>query len=346
MRFLPKKSLKAGELSLYFRQMAVMLGSGIDMESTLKNLAEESENGPIRELSRFMGQSIDADVSPRGIRIPAPEWILGILTAISRKSATGKEIPNILYDTADDLETMDNLSKRFVGLMTYPVATLIIAAIIISIMMVFVLPSFQELFYSFNSTLPAPTALLIKLSSSIKRNGSIIILSIFIFFAFFQKNRRFRDFLQLSIPGLRRHTRHYSMVQFTRYLSIMLKLDEPVERAFETAANAVSNTFHSKKFHAISHSAIERTSIPVLLAKTGIFPSLALRMMTAGAQSGTLETTLGELARYYEKIIQADMNILFVRLEIFIGVILSTFIGGLVISMYLPIFKMAAAVGG
>lgn len=344
--FLKKKRMKSDLLSLFFRQMAAMLGSGIGMETALSLLTDENGRGTLEELSLDIRRDITGDGPDPGPRITYPRWILGIFNAISRKNATGKEVSEILHGIADDFETMDDLRQRFVGLVIYPIMTLIIGAVVTSIILIFVIPTFQDLFNSFGSNLPEPTLFVLKLSAFFNQYGAFLVTTVLVFIGLLLKSKQVRDLIPLLIPHMNRQIQSLSLVQFSRYLSVLLKLDEPVERAFETAANAVCNTVHSKKLLSISPSATDRNSIPVLLKNTGLFSPMTLRMLTAGASSGSIETSLSELAKYYEKTVQANMTTMFVILEIFIGTILSISIGGLVVAMYLPIFKMAGAVGG
>jgi type IV pilus assembly protein PilC len=343
---LQKKRMKSDVLSLFFRQMAAMLASGIGMETALGLLTDESGRGSMEELSHDIRRCIAGNGPDPGSRPTYPSWILGIFTAIFRKKTTGKEVSEILHSIADDFETMDNLRQRFAGLMAYPVTTLFTAATVTSVILVFVIPTFQELFNTMGSNLPEPTLFVLKLSVFFKHYGAFLVTAALVLIGLLVKSKQVRDSVPLLIPNLNRQIKSLSMIQFSRYLSVLLILDEPVEQAFETAAKAVSNTIHSKRLLAISSSATNRNNIPSLLEKTGLFPPMNLRMLTAGANSGTLETTLSELAKYYEKTVQANMTTLFVLLEIIIGMVLSISIGGLVIAMYLPIFKMGAAVGG
>jgi type IV pilus assembly protein PilC len=210
--------------------------------------------------------------------------------------------------------------------------------------MVFVVPIFTEMFAGLGSALPAPTQLVIHTSAWIVGNILYIFIGIIVLIACL-KNQKIRYKMASMIPGLRGVLKKSSIIQYARHLSIMLSLGAPLREAFSSAAESLNNPIHSERLKNVGRTLPDTKRLQEEMGVTEIFPNIILKMIRAGEKSESLGLVFEEISKFYEKDFSRSLHRMVSSLEILAVIFVGIFVGGIVISMYLPIFKMAGTVG-
>jgi len=235
--------------------------------------------------------------------------------------------------------------------MTYPVVTIVIAIVVIAIIMVFVIPVFEEMFSSMGSALPAATQLVVNLSRAIKSNILYIIGAIILFFIairrFYktEKGKILMDDLLLKLPLFGQLVRKAAVAKFTRTMGTMLASGVAILDALEIVAKTSGNKIIEKAILDTRTAIAEGRTMSDPLAESEVFPSMVCQMIAVGESTGALDAMLTKIADFYEEEVDQAVENLTSLIEPFMIVFLGVVIGGLVVSMYLPIFKMASALG-
>lgn len=333
-------------MSLIFRQLASMLNAGIGVRESLDILGDENEDKGAKQLALDVRRDLTLREAPTKANESYPLWFQSFIRFILTKDTVVNDLPEMMYCVADDHESLEDLESRFFSAMIYPATTITIAAVVTGVILVFVIPTLSEMFNSFGSVLPKPTLLVITISNWFIRVSYWLILAVLGFFMAIKYNKWVRDRFLLLIPGLNQIIKILSLIRFSRYLAMMLSLDAPIRLALDVAVDAVPNTVHAIKLKdAVKHVEDPKT-ICDALERTGYYSKMAIRLLVAGEKSGSLSQALKGLAQYYEKSKMRSIEQSVQIFEIVSTMIVASLIGFLVISMYLPIFKMAGVVGG
>lgn len=342
--FLRQKETTIEATTLFYRQMASLLSAGVSMKDALATLSKENDYQKTEQLVNTMQGNISNGDAPENGLKNYPEFIKKTLGYFIRSDINSNSFPEVLNSIADDNENIEELNKKVKTALIYPVAVLAIALIITGIIMVFVIPTFSEMFRSFGSSLPVPTQFAIDISNFIVNNVTIIALILSVVGTLLIVNKTLWHSILNSLPGIGSLTKNLAIIRFFKHLSLLLSLNAPVNDAIEIAADSVNNAVYSKKLKALSQNASDSKSISDILTGIDFLSPMIIRMIQAGENAGASHTILNEVARYHEKKLGKIEK--YVQIfDVAIMVLLGTVIGGLVVSLYLPIFQMAGAVG-
>jgi len=238
------------------------------------------------------------------------------------------------------------------GAMTYPVITIIIAVVVVGVIMVFVIPVFTEMFADFGGELPVPTQICVAMSNFVRGQILIIIGAVVGFVVGFKKfyatsrGRIILDDLFLKLPVFGELLRKVAVSKFTRTMSTMLTSGVAILDALEIVAKTAGNKTIEKAVYFVRSGITEGRTMADPLLETGVFPSMVCQMISVGESTGALDAMLGKIADFYDEEVDQAVENMTAMIEPFMMVFLGVVIGGLVVSMYLPIFKMAGMVGG
>lgn len=236
--------------------------------------------------------------------------------------------------------------------MTYPIIVLIIAVLVVGVILVFVIPVFEKMFADFGGALPAPTQIVVNLSKFVKSNILYIIIgtAVLIFglkrVAATEKGRALLDDNLLKLPVFGPLLRKVAVAKFTRTLGTMISSGVPILEALEIVAKTAGNKTVEAAVYDVRSGISEGRTMADPLGESGVFPPMVVQMVAVGESTGALDTMLIKIADYYDDEVDAAVDSLTSMIEPFMMVFLGVTIGGLVVSMYLPIFKMAGVVGG
>ncbi|MDY7099491.1 MAG: type II secretion system F family protein, partial [Pseudomonadota bacterium] len=264
----------------------------------------------------------------------------------------GGILDTILNRLAAYIEKALKLRKQIKGAMTYPATVVGIAFVVIAVILVFVIPTFEQMFADFGGALPAPTQFVINLSNFVQDYILAIIGGIiFLIFAFkriyrTRKGRAKIDDVVLKLPIFGPLIRKAAVAKFTRTLGTMISSGVPILDGLDIVAKTAGNKTVEKAIYKVRQSISEGKTIAEPLEQSGVFPPMVCQMIAVGEQSGAIDTMLNKIADFYDDEVDDAVSALTSMLEPLLMLFLGTTVGGLVIAMYLPIFKLAGTVGG
>lgn len=341
-----KRKNKTEFLGLFFRQLASMLAAGVSLKEALEILGEENESLETQRLAKDVKDDLaTGDVTPDAQKA-YPAWFRTFVGFMLDKGHGREDLPDLMYSIADDHEAMEDLERRIFASLMYPMTVLFIALIVTGIIMVFVIPTFVELFASFGSSLPKPTLLTIHVSNWIVSHFIWLILALMAVVGILKYNKGFRDRVFILTPGLRTIIQTQCLIRFTRSFSLMLGVNAPLRQALDVAVDAVPNSVYSHRFKEAFKNTENTGAVCDALERSGNYSTMAMRILRAGERSSSLAQALRGLAQYYEKSKMLSVEQTLRLFEILVAIGTASLIGFLVVSMYLPIFSMAGAIGG
>ncbi|MCJ7618343.1 MAG: type II secretion system F family protein, partial [Desulfobacterales bacterium] len=265
---------------------------------------------------------------------------------------TGGILDTILRRLSLYMEKAAKLKSQVKGAMIYPLITVIIAIVVIAVIMVFVIPVFKEMFEGMGGTLPVPTQIVVAMSDFVKNNILYIIgcsgLTIFAVKKYYntEKGRILLDDLLLKLPVIGMLIRKVAVAKFTRTLSTMLTSGVAILDALDIVAKTAGNKTIEKAVYDVRSDIEEGRTMAEPLSESGVFPSMVCQMIAVGESTGAVDQMLAKIADFYDEEVDQAVENMTAMIEPFMLVFLGVTIGGLVIAMYLPIFKMASVMSG
>lgn len=259
----------------------------------------------------------------------------------------GGILDTILRRLSTYMEKAARLKSQVKGAMTYPIVTLIIAVLVVAVILVFVIPVFEEMFADMGGSLPTPTQIVIAMSEFVKAKVHWIIIALVLFiFAFkkyyqTEKGRRVVDATLLKLPVFGILLRKVAVAKFTRTMGTMLSSGVAILEALDIVAKTSGNKTIEQAIYTVRSGIAEGRTMADPLAESGVFPAMVCQMISVGESTGALDAMLQKIADFYEEEVDQAVENLTSLIEPFMLVFLGIVIGGLVISMYLPVFKMA-----
>jgi len=339
------------DITVFSRQLATMMSSGVPLVQSFEIVGRGHENKAMQDLIL----SIKADVEAGGSLNEAlgkhprqfNELYINLVTAGEQAGI----LEDILHKLATYMEKTEALKSKIKGAMFYPIAVIVVAFVITCILMIFVIPQFQELFSGFGADLPALTQIVINMSKWFQANwyfliGGIIGVIVLIV-QLMKRSIRFAHFvdrLLLKIPVLGDILNKSAIARFARTLSTMFAAGTPLVEAMTSVAGACGNIVYYEATIKIRDEISTGTQIQAAMRDSGVFPNMVIQMVAIGEESGALDQMLGKVADWYEQEVDDAVDSLTSLLEPIIMAVLGVLIGGLVVAMYLPIFKMGAVI--
>lgn len=345
----PKVSSK--DIVVFTRQFSTMIDAGLPLVQGLTILAEQSENKTFKGILKQITKDVEGGSTLAEAMKKHPKVFDDLFVNLVAAGEVGGILDTILRRLADYIEKAQKLKTRIKGAMTYPAVVVAVAIIVIAVILVFVIPVFEEMFSGFGSALPVPTQLVVNMSRFAKSNIIYIIIGLIALgFAFKQyrsskQGRKTTDDLALKLPIFGPLLKKVAVARFTRTLGTMIGSGVPILDALDVVAKTAGNVILEEIIYDVRGSIAEGQTIAEPLSETDIFPGMVIQMISVGEATGALDTMLSKIADFYEDEVDAAVDALTSMLEPMLMLFLGTTIGGLVIAMYLPIFKMAAAMG-
>ena len=347
--FQPKVTGK--DIVIFTRQMSTMIDAGLPLVQCLQILAKQQDNPTFRRVLTEIQTDVETGMTLADAMRKHPKVFDNLYSNMIEAGELGGILDTILSRLAAFKEKSMALQKKIKGAMTYPAICLAIALIILVVILVFVVPVFAKMFEDFGSSLPAPTQFVVDMSDFFK--GNIIFIFIGAFIASFifkkiyntEKGRLKIDGFLLKAPVVGTLIRKVAVSKFTRTLSTMLQSGVPILDALQVVARTSGNKVIERAVYHVSDSIAEGRPIAEPLEESGVFPNMVVQMINVGESVGALDTMLEKIADFYDEEVDQAVENLTAMIEPFMMVFLGGMIGGLVVAMYLPIFKMASVVG-
>jgi type IV pilus assembly protein PilC len=345
---------KVGEKDIVVmtRQFATMIDAGLPLVQCLEILYSQQENRTFKKILKEIKEAVEEGSTFADALKQHPEVFDDLFVNLVAAGEVGGILDIILNRLAAYIEKAAKLKRKVKGAMTYPIVVMVIAVLVVAIILIFVIPVFQSMFADFGRALPVPTQIVVNISNFVKSYVLYMIVALVVLvFAYkrFYKTERGRalvDQLVLKAPVFGMLIRKVAVAKFTRTLGTMISSGVPILDSLEIVASTAGNKTIEDAIRETRQSISEGRTIAEPLADSEVFPSMVVQMISVGEATGALDTMLGKIADFYDDEVDAAVEALTSMLEPFMMVFLGGTIGGLVISMYLPVFQMAGAIGG
>lgn len=343
-----KIKIKLEEKIFFAQNLQVMLRAGLSISSAIGTLSEQTDNKKFRGLLNLVKEDIEKGISLSSCLSKYPSiWSDLVINMIKAGEISGK-LEVILGNITTQLKKDYELKSRVKNAMIYPIIVLISMSVIGIAMLVFVIPKISSVFFELNASLPLPTRMLIAFSSSMLKYGSILItlgaMTILGLLACL-KNRKTRLFLHriyLILPICGKIIKKINLARFTRVLSSLLKADVGIAQSFDVTANTLGNAQYKKAVSEITPYIIKGAKVGVTMQKyPKLFPPLVVQMVAVGEETGSLSQLLEELAAFYEEDVENTMKRLPTIIEPLLMIILGLGVGGMAVSIILPMYNLA-----
>ena len=344
--------VKNKDIVIFTRQFSTMIDAGLPLVQGLNILAEQNPNPTFKSILRQLTKDVEGGSTLAEAMKKHPKVFDNLFVNLIAAGEVGGILDTILQRLATFIEKAEELKSRIKGALTYPIVVMAIAFIVIAVILIFVIPVFQDMFSSFGSALPMPTQIVVNMSDFMKGNIHWIILAIIAFvyafkqYAKTQGGRKTIDTWSLKLPVFGDLLKKTAVARFTRTLGTMMSSGVPILDSLEIVAKTAGNVVIEEIIYDVRGSIAEGQTIAEPLSENDIFPGMVIQMISVGEATGALDTMLGKIADFYDKEVDTAVDALTSMLEPLLMLFLGGAIGGLVVAMYLPIFTMAGAVGG
>ncbi|WP_370683305.1 type II secretion system F family protein [Pseudomonas syringae pv. atrofaciens] len=345
------KKIKPLDIAFFSRQMATMMKAGVPLLQSFDIIAEGAENPNMRALVDSLKQEVSAGNSFATALRQKPEYFDDLFCNLVDAGEQAGALESLLDRVASYKEKTEKLKAKIKKAMTYPAAVLIVAVIVSGILLIKVVPQFQSVFTGFGAELPAFTLMVIGLSN-IVQEWWLGIVGLF-FFGFFvskksyKQSQKFRDSIDrflLKVPVIGPLIFKSSVARYARTLATTFAAGVPLVEALDSVAGATGNVVFRNAVNQVKQDVSTGMQLNFSMRSTGVFPSLAIQMTAIGEESGALDNMLDKVATYYEEEVDNMVDSLTSLMEPMIMAVLGVIVGGLVIAMYLPIFKLGNVV--
>lgn len=345
------QKIKSEDIALFTRQMATMMKAGVPLMRAFEIVAEGLQNRKMAELVLQMKNSVAGGGSFGSALREHPKYFDDLYCSLVESGEQAGALETMLDRVAIYKEKAESLKKKVKSALKYPITVIIIAAIVTVILLVKVVPVFAEMFSSFGADLPIPTQVVMSMSEWVQSNGIIaggILLGVGIAFQqAMEKSTKFRNGWQrlvVKFPVFGPILYQAAMARYARTLSTTFAAGVPLVSALESAAGASGNIVYENAIMNVRHDVETGTELATSMRAQNVFPPMLVQMVSIGEQSGSLDDMLAKAAIIYEEEVDALVDGLTSMMEPMIMAFLGVVVGGLVVSMYLPIFQMGNVV--
>jgi type IV pilus assembly protein PilC len=342
--------VKESDIILFARQFSTMIDAGLPIVQCLDILQNQQENKTFKKMLRQVMEAVEGGSTLAEALTRFPKQFDSLFTNMIAAGEAGGILDTILRRLAAYLEKAAKLKRRVKGAMTYPIIVLIIAVLVVAVILVFVIPVFSEMFSQLGGQLPLATQIVMSLSDFVKHNVLYIAVAITLLayalrrFYKTEKGRIALDKFALKVPVIGILIRKVAVARFSRTMGTMLASGVAILEALDIVAKTAGNKTIETAVYTVRTAIAEGRTMADPLMETGVFPSMVCQMIAVGESTGALDAMLNKIADFYDEEVDQAVENLTAMIEPFMMAFLGATIGGLVIAMYLPIFKMAGLV--
>jgi len=340
------------DIAVFSRQLATMMAAGIPMVQAFEIIGNGHEKPAMQKLVLDVKASIEGGSTLHESLAKFPLYFDNLFVNLVEAGEQAGALESLLDKIATYKEKTEALKKKIKKALFYPASVLIVAVIVSVILLVFVIPQFEELFKGFGADLPAFTQMVVNLSRFVQHQGwwmaLIVGAGIYAFFYFLKRSRKMQlamDRILLKFPIIGPILVKAAIARFARTLSTMFAAGVPLVEAMQSVAGATGNIVYELAVLRMKDEVATGQRLQRAMESTGLFPNMVVQMIAVGEESGSLDTMSGKVAEFYEAEVDNAVDGMSSLLEPLIMAILGVLVGGMVIAMYLPIFKLGAVVG-
>jgi type IV pilus assembly protein PilC len=334
------------DIAVFSRQFATMINSGLSLIRALNILGEQTENKVLAKIAGDVRLDVEKGDSLSQALGRHPKAFNRLFVAMVKAGETGGVLDDVLLQLASIIEKQVELKRKITSALTYPVAVLGLVLMIVTAMLIFVVPTFKTLYDDLGGTLPLPTRLLMSFSSFVTTYAPFIvvfnIVAVFLFRRWLQSDdgRARWDTIKLRIPIFGKLVHKTAMTRFSRTFAVLLRSGVPILESLEITAETVNNTVVSRAIKDVQDGVKQGESISSPLSHHEVFPPMVTQMLAVGEETGNIDIMLEKVSDFYDQEIEATVDALTSLLEPLLIVVLGGAVGGMVVALYMPMFKI------
>jgi type IV pilus assembly protein PilC len=338
--------IKLKDVSIFSRQFATMIDSGLTMLRSLQILGMQTESKPLADVIGQIRQDVENGSSLSQAFSHHPKVFNKLYVAMVRSGESGGVLDEVLLQLADTIEKQVELRRKVRSAMTYPLVVLALVVVILTAMLVFIVPLFKGFYKSLNGKLPLMTRMLITTSNWMVKLFPLIILAVIIGVVLFRRwiatdsGRSRWDIFKLRVPVFGELVHKTALARFSRTFGVLLRSGVPILEALEITKETAGNTVVSRGLEDVQAGVKMGEPIARPLEAHKVFPPMVTQMIAVGEESGALDTLLEKIATFYDQEVEATVNALTSLLEPLMIVVLGGAVGTMVIALYLPMFNV------
>ncbi|MDJ0748568.1 MAG: type II secretion system F family protein [Woeseiaceae bacterium] len=343
--------ITTGDIAIFSRQLATMLAAGIPLVQAFEIVGNGHENEAMQKLILNIKTDVEGGSSLAEALAKHPLYFDDLFINLVEAGEQAGALETLLDKIATYKEKTEAIKKKIKKALTYPAAVLVVAFVVTTILLIFVIPSFEDLFKGFGADLPTFTRMVIDLSAFVRNQGWYLAIAIgaaigaFLYFKKrSRKMRHFIDRVMLKVPVIGPIMQKASIARYARTLSTMFAAGVPLVEAMESVAGATGNIVYEEAVLQMRDEVATGQRLQQAMENTELFPNMVNQMIAVGEESGSLDDMSAKVADFYEEDVDNAVDNLSSLLEPLIMAILGVLVGGLVVAMYLPIFKLGAVV--
>jgi type IV pilus assembly protein PilC len=340
-----------GDIAVFSRQLATMLAAGIPLVQSFDIVGAGHEKASMQRLILDIKADVEGGVALHEALAKRPLYFDDLFVNLVEAGEQAGALETLLDKVATYKEKTEALKKKVKKALFYPTAVLVVAVVVTVILLIYVIPQFEDLFKGFGADLPAFTQMVVNLSKFVQTKG-IYVAAVagaagYAFIHFHKRSRKMRqntDRLVMRLPIIGPIMRKAAIARFARTLSTMFAAGVPLVEAMESVAGATGNIVYEDATLAMRDEVATGTRLQRAMENTNLFPNMVIQMIAVGEEAGALDEMSGKVATFYEEEVDNAVDSMSSLLEPLIMAVLGVLVGGLVIAMYLPIFKLGSVV--
>jgi len=350
-RPLSNKRVRPKDIALFTRQLAAMMKAGVPLLQAFDIVGRGNPNPGVTRLLTSIRSDVEAGVSLSTAFGKHPRHFNALYCHLVKAGETAGVLDELLDRLAVHMEKAEGIKSKIKSALMYPSTVLVVAFVVVAVIMMFVIPSFKEMFTSFGAELPGPTRFVIGMSEFFVQYWHLMLgglaAGIYGFVQVWKRNERIRRLMDralLKAPIFGAVIEKAVIARWTRTLSTMFAAGVPLVEALDSVGGASGNSIYRMATDSIQRAVATGSSLTNAMASTGVFPSMVLQMCAIGEESGSIDHMLSKVADFYEAEVDDMVAGLSSLMEPVIIVVLGAIIGGIVVSMYLPIFRLGQVI--
>ncbi len=338
--------VKLKDLALFSRQFATMINSGLSLLRALTILGEQTGNKRLAEIVTQVRAEVEKGMSLSAAMAKHPKVFNRLYISMVRAGEVGGFLDQVLVKVAETFEKEVELRGKIRSAMTYPVVVFVMVLLIVNAMLIFIVPTFKNLYTTLGGTLPLPTRTLIGVSDGIRRFFPLVVLALIGLVIAYRRWRatpagRYRlDQFKLKVKVFGPLFHKSALSRFSRTLATLIRSGVPILQALEIVADTVNNGVISRAIRDVQDSVREGESLATPLAKHPTFPAMVVQMMAVGEETGALDTMLSKVADFYDQEVEAAVASLTSLIEPILIAVMGAAVGGMVVALYMPLFNI------
>ena len=346
-----QKKITTKDIAIFSRQLATMLSSGVPLVQAFEIVGRGHENPSMQDLLLKIKSDIEGGIPLAEALGRHPLYFDDLFCNLVQAGEQAGVLETLLHKIAEYKEKTESIKAKIKKALTYPAAVIVVAVVVTAILLIFVVPQFEELFKGFGADLPAFTRMVVDLSKFVQAWWYVVLgVVIAVVYVLVQRRKRSQKFNQmidrvaLEVPVVGEIIHKAAIARFARTLATMSMAGVPLVEALESVSGATGNFVYANAVLQMREGVSSGSQLQQSMRQTGLFPNMVVQMVAIGEEAGSLDNMLAKVADFYEEEVNNAVDSLSSLIEPMIMAILGVVVGGLVVAMYLPIFKLGSVV--